>query len=331
METNINIRKADEKDSELVSYLATAAFFESHGHSGPPGDIKAFARKTYSEGVVKKELSDPENIFHLIYFKAKPAGYSKIIFNSPYVGNNLKNICKLERLYLLEEYYGQKLGAALFNYLIALMKVNSQQGVWLYTWKQNPRAIRFYEKMGFMIVGSYDFKISETHSNPNHQMFLPFKYLLRMKKSLAITIIVLAVISCSRPLNKRDEITLAVDRFLSYAERGNDEAIYNMCYHVDFGNDITNDEMRKRTVAFYQNIIKKFGIPPHEKWLFKKSPFAYEVHIPIPNYNDSTSAFKTMELIVYYTPPKIANKIFNADYTGDWNAPETTIPATQAK
>ena len=34
--------------------------------------------------------------------------------------------------------------------------------------------IRFYEKKGFIITGSYDFPITATHTNPNHRMFLEF-------------------------------------------------------------------------------------------------------------------------------------------------------------
>jgi ribosomal protein S18 acetylase RimI-like enzyme len=46
--------------------------------------------------------------------------------------------------------------------------------MWLFVWKENQRAIHFYKKAGFHIIGSYDFRLTETHSNPNHQMLLKY-------------------------------------------------------------------------------------------------------------------------------------------------------------
>ena len=72
---------------------------------------------------------------------------------------------------MLKEFYGLCLGLELLNFNIDLSKKNNEAGMWLFVWKENPRAISFYKKAGFEIIGSYDFKLTETHSNPNHQMF----------------------------------------------------------------------------------------------------------------------------------------------------------------
>jgi len=83
-------------------------------------------------------------------------------------------MAKLERIYLLEEFYDLKLGMKLLQFNIKLSKNNQQEGMWLYTWIDNLRAIRFYEKNGFVIAGSHDFRITETLSNPNYLMVLKF-------------------------------------------------------------------------------------------------------------------------------------------------------------
>jgi len=168
------ICKASEKDSALLSNLAELTFIESHGHSAPAEDISNYIAEKYNEDIFKTELSNPENIYHFIYYNDKPAGFSKIIFNCAYEGSPLQNITKLERIYILAAFYDQKLGQQLFQYDLDLAKQNSQAGMWLYVWKENPRAVRFYQKNGFQITGSYDFHLSATHSNPNHQMLLRF-------------------------------------------------------------------------------------------------------------------------------------------------------------
>ena len=57
---------------------------------------------------------------------------------------------------------------------MALSKKKQQKGIWLAVWVENKRAIKFYQKAGFKIVGKYDFQISKTHSNPNHIMYLKY-------------------------------------------------------------------------------------------------------------------------------------------------------------
>ncbi|HMI77221.1 MAG TPA: GNAT family N-acetyltransferase [Ferruginibacter sp.] len=169
-----SIVKASEKDSALVSEIARDTFLESHGNSASPEDVSNYVVEKYSEAVLRQELRDPKNIYYIIYHDKKPAGYSKIIFGLPYENSPVQNIAKLERIYLLKAFYDQKLGLELLQFNIELSKKNDQAGIWLYVWKANPRAVNFYIKAGFKIIGSHDFKISETHSNPNHQMLLRF-------------------------------------------------------------------------------------------------------------------------------------------------------------
>lgn len=168
------IVKAKAEDFRLLSEIGRVSFVESHGHSAAKADIESYLKNNYSFDIFRRELSNPENIFNVIYSDDKPAGYSKIILNCPHSNISLKNITKLERLYLLKEYYGLKSGLELFNFNIEISKKNNQEGIWLFAWKENHRAVNFYLKAGFEIVGSYDFRLSENHSNPNHQMFLKY-------------------------------------------------------------------------------------------------------------------------------------------------------------
>ena len=167
-----SIVRANKHHVQLLSEIAKQTFVESHGNSAASDDIDIYVTKNYSADIFKNELSDTKNIYHIIYHQNRAAGYSKIILDTPYSNSQIKNIAKLERLYLLKEFYNLQLGQQLFQFNINFSIKNNQKGIWLYVWKENQRALNFYKKNGFQIVGSHDFKISETHSNPNHQMFL---------------------------------------------------------------------------------------------------------------------------------------------------------------
>jgi ribosomal protein S18 acetylase RimI-like enzyme len=169
-----SIINAKEEDFQLLADIGRTTFIESHGHSAEAADINRYADEKYNAEVIRDELADPENIYHTLYHDDQLAGYSKIILDTPHPVISSKNVTKLERIYLLKEFYGLKLGAELFAWNLALSRDNNQAGIWLYVWKENYRAVGFYQKTGFKIVGSYDFQLTATHTNPNHIMFLQF-------------------------------------------------------------------------------------------------------------------------------------------------------------
>ena len=170
----IQIIKANIGHSQLIAEIGKQAFWESHGHSASKEDISNFISKTYNKEAIKKEFENANIKYHLVYFNDKIAGFSKIELSTSNKDINDLNITKLDRLYLLKEFYGKNLGAELFEFNIELSKQNNENGIWLAVWKENQKAMNFYIKSGFKIVGEFNFKISETHSNPNHIMYLKY-------------------------------------------------------------------------------------------------------------------------------------------------------------
>tara|TARA_B110000003_G_scaffold274490_1_gene314583 strand:+ start:2850 stop:3365 length:516 start_codon:yes stop_codon:yes gene_type:complete len=169
-----NIKKATIKDANLLVSLSIKTFIPAHGHSSPKKDIDSYISNNFSKKNLQYELLEQTNVYYLIYYKNKVAGFSKVIFNAKNKNINGINNTKMERLYLLKEYYGLGLGLELFNFNVALSKENHQRGLWLEVWVENLRAIAFYSKMGMKKIGLYNFKVSETHSNPNYVMYLKF-------------------------------------------------------------------------------------------------------------------------------------------------------------
>lgn len=168
------IVKATKQDVEWLADIAKQTFIESHGISAKKTDIDFYVNEKCSIAFFREELKDSANIYYLIYHQGKLAGYSKIVLDSSHSNIHMRNITKLERLYLLKDFYKLGLGLELFKFNVELSKRNNQAGIWLFVWKGNQRALRFYIKNGFKVVGIYDFTISPTHSNPNHQLFLSY-------------------------------------------------------------------------------------------------------------------------------------------------------------
>lgn len=162
--------------SELTALteLAKTTFLQSHGHCASEEEVASYVNENFTEVNFEKELGDANNVYHSLYLHDELVGYSKINLNYPFKAVTDASCAKMERLYLLDKTHGTGLGKAFFDFNIELTKAHQQSGVWLFVWVENHRAIRFYEKQGFEIVGEHDFRISDRHYNPNHQMLLKF-------------------------------------------------------------------------------------------------------------------------------------------------------------
>lgn len=169
-----SIVKASPSDFKLLSDIGKKTFLESHGKSAPKAEIDFYVDEKYSYTTFQEELSNANNIYHIVYYKSQPIGYSKIVYNNSTSNIQMDNVTKLERLYLLKEFHELKMGLELFKFNVQLSKNNNQVGIWLFVWKENEKAVNFYLRNGFQIIGDHNFKISETHSNPNYQMLLQY-------------------------------------------------------------------------------------------------------------------------------------------------------------
>lgn len=172
---SIEIRRATVNDSRIIAHIGRIAVELSHRASCSMEDMISFLDSHYNENALKEELSQPEHIYHLISYEGQPAGFSKIILNTPHPNIAGEHITKLDRIYLMSNFYDQKLGLQLLNFNADLARKHGQQGMWLFTWQGNERAVNFYKRYGFKIAGEHRFKVTETHYNPHYQMFLPFE------------------------------------------------------------------------------------------------------------------------------------------------------------
>lgn len=168
------IIRASTKDLDLLVDIGRRSLWESHGRSAPAEVFQAYLDAKVTHAALQQELSDPHNIFNILYHNQKPAGYSKIIYSKPEGDMPDKNVTKMERLYLLQEYYGLKLGHVLLQHNIDLSQRHGEAGMWLYVWKENDRALRFYQREGFTIIGDGWFPLTAEHANPNWQMLLRY-------------------------------------------------------------------------------------------------------------------------------------------------------------
>jgi ribosomal protein S18 acetylase RimI-like enzyme len=162
----VEIRRADQADAAALHALAAATF----GLACPPGttqqSIAAFIGKNLSETSFAGYLEDTSRTLFLALVDGEPVGYTMVVFaqpSDPDVADalTLSPTAELSKVYVLEGHHGSGVAAALVDASIAVAGERGAVGIWLGVNQQNARANRFYEKHGFVLVGTKKFLVGE--------------------------------------------------------------------------------------------------------------------------------------------------------------------------
>ncbi len=156
---NIKISKVTIKQIGQLQNIGKQTFTESFASKNSKANIAAYLEKEFSTEKLKSELTDQNAEFYFAEFNKKVIGYLKV--NSGQSQTEIKDnkALEIERIYVLKEFYGEKVGQILFEKAIEIAKIKHVEYVWLGVWEQNTRAIQFYKKNGFVKFDSHIFKL----------------------------------------------------------------------------------------------------------------------------------------------------------------------------
>jgi ribosomal protein S18 acetylase RimI-like enzyme len=117
-----------------------------------------YLEKTFSVEKIRSSLSKENNVFFLAFADGLPVGYAKLKKYSPYEKLADKSPAQLQKIYLLPDFIGQRIGEKLQNALFDEVIANRIKTLWLAVWDENPPGIRFYERHGFRKETKYYFE-----------------------------------------------------------------------------------------------------------------------------------------------------------------------------
>ena len=93
-----------------------------------------------------------------------PLGYALLRAHGPKAATPqvpFERPLEVVRFYVDPTLHGHGAAQALMAEVLARAEAAGHDGVWLQVWEQNPRAIRFYAKAGFIDAGDATYRIGE--------------------------------------------------------------------------------------------------------------------------------------------------------------------------
>jgi ribosomal protein S18 acetylase RimI-like enzyme len=157
----IELRYANSSDSEMLAVLGRRAFYEAFGAHNDPEDMQAYLDLAFHPDQISKQLSDPEVIYMVAYYHDEPVGYAKLKRHSSPPELSGESCMQLERIYALQAFIGKKIGKALMEECVRKSRDEGCRYLWLGVWQQNQRAIAFYRKWNFKVIGYKKFIIGK--------------------------------------------------------------------------------------------------------------------------------------------------------------------------
>ncbi|MBT6796834.1 MAG: GNAT family N-acetyltransferase [Candidatus Marinimicrobia bacterium] len=155
----MKIRNVNIQDIEKLKGIGKRTFTETFSSDNSEENITEYLDNGFSTEKLKTELIDKNAEFYFAELKGRVIGYLKVNSGQSQTEIKYKNYLEIERIYVLKEYHGKKVGQLLYEKAIKIAKSKNAEYVWLGVWEKNPRAIKFYEKNGFVPFDKHIFKL----------------------------------------------------------------------------------------------------------------------------------------------------------------------------
>ncbi|MBI1753137.1 MAG: GNAT family N-acetyltransferase [Acidobacteria bacterium] len=160
----MRIRPALPADAQELALLGERLWRGTYTGLIPSSNLERHLAATFGVAKQDAELADPANLTLVLEADGKLLGYALLRAHGPepaHPGCPFSQPLEVARFYLDASLHGSGAAAQLMSAVLARAAAAGHDGVWLQVWEQNPRAIRFYAKMGFLDAGDASYRIGE--------------------------------------------------------------------------------------------------------------------------------------------------------------------------
>ncbi|MFM2484338.1 GNAT family N-acetyltransferase [Celerinatantimonas yamalensis] len=155
------IRKAEKSDCMDLAVLSLQVWLHTYAIKGIRSQISQYALSTFTEGHFIDLLNKKSIDIRVFEEDSHLTGFIVVDLESTFKGSSNSGY-EVVTLYVSQHFQGAGIGRKL------LKEVEGLYGLpfWLSTWVNNHRALGFYNRLGFNMVGEVNFNLEgELHRN----------------------------------------------------------------------------------------------------------------------------------------------------------------------
>lgn len=156
---NLSYKFCDLKDLAILVEISTKTFVSAFEKLNNPEDFKAYMEIAFNKEQLKKELLNENASFYFVYNEKELVGYFKLNKKEAQTESFGNTSIEIERIYVLDKFQGQQIGKKMLLHIFEIAKQENISFIWLGVWEKNTAAIRFYERHGFVKIGTHPYYI----------------------------------------------------------------------------------------------------------------------------------------------------------------------------
>jgi ribosomal protein S18 acetylase RimI-like enzyme len=158
---NLQIIPATLEDLATLQAIGRKTFVETFSTGNSEENMAAYLEEGFSKQKLEAELRNKNSKFYFALQGEEVIGYLKVNQGDAQTEKQDPNALEIERIYVLQQYHGKQVGLLLYEQALSIAKARKAPYMWLGVWEENPRAIRFYQKLGFVEFGEHIFQLGD--------------------------------------------------------------------------------------------------------------------------------------------------------------------------
>jgi ribosomal protein S18 acetylase RimI-like enzyme len=152
------IRPAGAGDAEALAELAERTFRETFTVGNEPAQMALHCAASFGPGIQAREIEDPGWVTIVADEDGELIGFAQLRLGSPKACVAAECPAELYRLYVAGRWHGRGVAQQILNEVMVTAARAGSDRIWLGVWERNPRALAFYRKHGFEVVGDHVFR-----------------------------------------------------------------------------------------------------------------------------------------------------------------------------
>lgn len=156
-----SLRKCTISDLETLVKISKETFIDAFEKDNDPVDFQEYLQQAFAAEKMASELDNPHSHFYFVFDDATLVGYFKLNTETAQTDVHEPSALEIERIYVIKEQQGKKIGAWMLHEIISLAKTEKKTFVWLGVWEHNLNAIRFYQRHGFQKFDEHPYYIGK--------------------------------------------------------------------------------------------------------------------------------------------------------------------------
>jgi len=152
------LRSATGADAAALAEFAAHVFEQTFGPENTAEDMADYLRTTYSPELQREEIAEAGAEVLLAEVNGAIVGYSYFRAGPAPDCVSAERPFEISRFYVDREQHGRGIASALMDRTLAAA-ASLGDAIWLSVWEHNGRALSFYRRYGFEVVGERGFQL----------------------------------------------------------------------------------------------------------------------------------------------------------------------------